>query len=146
MGSKENAESAVNELSKKMCGFTPGTLHHIKKYNPELAVLIRDMDQIMVTDGALDRKTKRLIGLACVAVRMCEDCIYPQAKVARNYGATRGEIVEALQVAVLTGGVPSWSVSKKGITQLFDEWDEEEKAEAKPEPKKAARKPAKKKK
>jgi len=146
MGSKENAESAVNELSKKMCGFTPGTLHHIKKYNPELAILIRDMDQIMVTDGALDRKTKRLIGLACVAVRMCEDCIYPQAKVARNYGATRGEIVEALQVAVLTGGVPSWSVSKKGITQLFDEWDEEEKAEAKPEPKKAARKPAKKKK
>lgn len=140
MASKENAEKAVNELSKKMCGYTPGTLHHIKKYNPELAILIRDMDEIMVTDGALDRKTKRLIGLACVAVRMCEDCIYPQAKVAKNYGATKGEIVEALQVAVLTGGVPSWSIAKKGITQLFEEWDEEEKAEKKPVAKKTKKK------
>lgn len=131
MASDDEAEKAVKELNKKMCGFTPGTLHHIKKHNPELAVLIRDMDQIMVEDGALDRKTKRLIALACVAVRMCEDCVYPQAKVAKNYGATKGEIVEALQVAVLTGGVPTWSVAKKGLTQLFDEWDEEKVPEPK---------------
>lgn len=133
MAKKDEAEKAVEELNQKMCGYTPGTLHHIKKHNPELAILIRDMDQIMVNDGALDRKTKRLIALACVAVRMCEDCVYPQAKVAKNYGASKAEIVEAMQVAVLTGGVPTWSVAKKGLTQLFDEWDGEEKA---PEPKK----------
>ncbi len=102
--------------------------------------MIHDMDRIMVEDGALDRKTKRLIALACVAVRMCDDCIYPQAKVAKNYGATRDEIIEALNVAVLTGGVPTWSTAKYGITQLFEEWDEEdlEKAEKKPAPKKKA--------
>jgi hypothetical protein len=61
MSEKDEAEKAVKELNQKMCGYTPGTLHHIKKHNPELAVLIRDMDQIMVNDGALDRKTKRLI-------------------------------------------------------------------------------------
>jgi 4-carboxymuconolactone decarboxylase len=138
MAKKEDAEKAVKELNQKMCGYTPGTLHHIKKHNPELAVLIRDMDQIMVNDGALDRKTKRLIALACVAVRMCEDCIYPQAKVAKNYGATKAEIVEAMQVAVLTGGVPTWSVAKKGLTQLFDEWELEE--AKKEEPKAAKRK------
>jgi len=132
MAKKDDAEKAVKELNQKMCGYTPGTLHHIKKYNPELAVLIRDMDQIMVNDGALDRKTKRLIALACVAVRMCEDCIYPQAKVAKNYGATKAEIVEAMQVAVLTGGVPTWSVAKKGLTQLFDEWELEEAKKEKP--------------
>jgi len=138
MAKKDDAEKAVKELNQKMCGYTPGTLHHIKKYNPELAVLIRDMDQIMVNDGALDRKTKRLIALACVAVRMCEDCIYPQAKVAKNYGATKAEIVEAMQVAVLTGGVPTWSVAKKGLTQLFDEWELEE--AKKEEPRSAKRK------
>lgn len=138
MAKKEDAEKAVKELNQKMCGYTPGTLHHIKKHNPELAVLIRDMDQIMVNDGALDRKTKRLIALACVAVRMCEDCIYPQAKVAKNYGATKAEIVEAMQVAVLTGGVPTWSVAKKGLTQLFDEWESE--GAKKEEPKAAKRK------
>jgi 4-carboxymuconolactone decarboxylase len=125
-GKKTQAEKSVKELNRKMCGFTPATLDHIKQHNPDLAVLIGDMDKIVVEDGALDRKTKRLIALACVAVRMCEDCIYPQAKVAKNYGATKAEIVEALQVAVLTGGVPTWSVAKKGITKLFEEWDEEE--------------------
>lgn len=122
----DRAEKAVKELGKKMCGYVPETLEHIKEHNPDLAVLIGDMDKIVVEDGALDRKTKRLIALACVAVRMCEDCIYPQAKVAKNYGATKKEIVEALQVAVLTGGVPVWSVAKKGITRLFEEWDQEE--------------------
>ena len=121
----EQADQAVKELGEKMCGFVPSTLKHIHEHNPDLAIIIRQMDQIMVNDGALDRKTKRLIALACVAVRMCEDCVYPQAKVAKNYGATKEEIVEALQVAVLTGGVPTWSVSKKGISKLFEEWDAE---------------------
>lgn len=124
MAKKSDAERAVNDLGERMGGFVPVTLDHIKEHNPDLAVLIKDMDKIVVTDGALDRKTKRLIALACVAVRMCEDCIYPQAKVAKNYGATKGEIIEALQVAVLTGGVPTWSVAKKGVSRLFEEWDE----------------------
>ncbi|MHC1625643.1 MAG: carboxymuconolactone decarboxylase family protein, partial [Methermicoccaceae archaeon] len=113
------------ELKSKMGGFAPPTLEHIKDYNPELASLIKDMDRVMVEDGALDKKTKRLIALACVAIRMCGECIYSQAKVAKNFGATREEIIEALHVAVVTGGVPTWSVAKEGITKLFEEWDEE---------------------
>jgi len=141
------ADEAVAKLSKEMGGFTPNTLCAIKKHHPELAALIHDMDRIVVEDGALDRKTKRLIALACVAVRMCDDCIYPQAKVAKNYGATREEIVEALNIAVLTGGVPSWSTAKVGIAKLFEEWDEEDAAKkAKPKKPAAKKAPAKKKK
>ena len=127
--SSKEADKAVMDLSKRMCGYTPATLHHIKMHNPELAIMIRDMDKVMVEDGALDRKTKRLIALACVAIRMCEDCIYPQAKVAKNFGATKEEIVEALHVAVICGGVPTWSVSKKGLSKLFEEWDNEPEGE-----------------
>ena len=121
---KEDADKAVKALGDEMGGFIPGTLKAIKEHHPELAVLIKEMDKVMVTDGALDRKTKRLIAVACVAVRMCEDCVYPQAKVAKNYGASKEEIIEALNVAVLTGGVPSWSTAKKGLMKLFEEWEE----------------------
>jgi len=107
----------------KMGGFAPETLQSIKKLDPEFMELLHQMDRVMVDDGALDKKTKRLIGLACVAVRMCEDCIYPQAQVAKNYGATKEEILEAMRVAVLIGGVPCWSVAKKGIAKLFSEWE-----------------------
>jgi AhpD family alkylhydroperoxidase len=143
------AEKAVKELGEQMGGYVPPTLHHIKNNYPTLAIIIQDMDRVINTDGALDRKTKRLIALACVAVRMCDGCIYPQAKVAKNLGATRDEIMEALNIAVLTGGVPAWSTAREGITELIEEWDEEdaEKAllkgkkaptKAKPKTKKAA--------
>jgi 4-carboxymuconolactone decarboxylase len=125
-----NADEAVNKLNKEMGGFTPLTLAHIKQHHPKLAVLIHDMDRVIAEDGALDRKTKRLIALACVAVRMCDGCIYPQAKVAKNFGATREEIVEAMNIAVLTGGVPTWSNAREGLTQLFDEWDAEDEEKA----------------
>ncbi len=120
------ANEAVEELKEQMGGYVPPTLHHIKNNHPALAVIIRDMDKVINTDGALDRKTKRLIALACVAVRMCDGCIYPQAKVAKNCGATREEIMEALNIAVLTGGVPSWSTAREGISELFAEWDAED--------------------
>jgi len=143
---KTKAKKAVEELGEQMGGYVPPTLYHIKNNHPALAVIIKDMDKVINTDAALDRKTKRLIALACVAVRMCEGCIYPQAKVAKNCGATREEIMEALNIAVLTGGVPSWSTAREGITQLFDEWDaedaEKKKLSGKPAPKKSSAKPA----
>ena len=120
------AEAAVGELSERMGNFVPQTLSHIQKHHPDLAILIKDMDEIMEYKGCLDKKTKRLIALACVSVRMCDDCIYPQAKVAKNFGATREEIMEALSIAVLTGGVPTWSNAKHGISKLMAEWDEED--------------------
>lgn len=113
-------------MHSTMGDFAPKTLKAIKNLSPDFVDLIRDMDDVILTDGALDRKTKRLIALACVCIRSCDDCVYPQARVAKNYGATREEIIEAVQVAVLTGGVPSWSIAKKGLIDLFTEWDEED--------------------
>lgn len=122
-----NSEESFENMRAKMGCFAPKTLKAIRDQNPEFVKLINTMDEFILKDGALDKKTKRLIALACVAVRMCDDCVYPQAKVAKNYGATREEIIEAMQVAVLTGGVPSWSSAKRGLAELFDEWDKEDK-------------------
>jgi len=127
-----SADDAVSEMGCRMGDYVPHALAHIKQHNPELAVVIKELDRVMVEDGALDRKTKRLIALACVAVRMCEDCVYPQARVAANYGATKEEIVEAMHVAVVVGGVPSWSVAKRGLSQIFNEMEEEERTGKKP--------------
>lgn len=133
-----SAEDAVEEMGCRMGGYVPHALAHIREHNPELAVVIKELDRVMVEDGALDKKTKRLIALACVAVRMCEDCVYPQARVAANYGATKEEIVEAMHVAVVVGGVPSWSVAKKGLSQVFAEMEAEKGGKAAPATKKPA--------
>jgi len=120
----EDADEAVESMGCRMGGFVPKALDHIRVHDPDLAVAIKELDRIMVEDGALDRKTKRLIALACVAVRMCPECVYPQAKVAINYGATKEELVEAMHVAVVVGGVPTWSMARKGLTKAFEEMEE----------------------
>ncbi len=104
-----------------MGGYVPETLKAIREHDPRLVELIERLNEVLLKDGALDKKTKRLIALACVAVRMCEDCIYPQAKVAMNYGATKEEILETLEICIITGGVPTFSVAKGGIDRLFKE-------------------------
>ena len=124
-----DSKESFKNMCVKMGNFAPRTLKAIRDQNPEFVKLINTMDEVILKDGALDKKTKRLIALACVAVRMCDDCVYPQAKVAKNYGATREEILEAMQVAVLTGGVPSWSSAKMGLARLFEEWDEEDRSQ-----------------
>lgn len=128
----KDKEACTNKDPVKFCkmkdnmgDFAPNTLKAIRDLAPEFVDLIHEMDQVILEAGAIDMKTKRLIALACVCVRSCEDCVYPQAKVAKNYGASKKEILEAIHVAVLTAGVPSWSIAKKGIIQLFDEWDQE---------------------
>ncbi len=123
-GDGRGCSEKFGQMCADMGGYAPDTLKAIKELDPALLDTIHTMDRVMVTDGALDRKTKRLMALSCVAVRMCEDCVYAQAKVAKNYGATKEEILEAINVAVLIGGVPCWSTAKKGITKLFSEWDE----------------------
>ncbi|MDD3233469.1 MAG: carboxymuconolactone decarboxylase family protein [Candidatus Methanomethylophilus sp.] len=114
------------QMKNDMGGYAPDTLKAIKKLNPGFLDTLQDMDRVVTTDGAIDKKNKRLMALACVCVRMCVDCVYPQARVAKQYGATKEEIIEAVQVAVLVGGVPCWSCAKEGIAQLFAEWDKKD--------------------
>jgi AhpD family alkylhydroperoxidase len=119
----KDPEKNYNKMCKGTGGFAPDTLNSIKDLDPDFLENLYIMDKFMTEDRALDKKTKRLIAIACVAVRMCNDCVYPQANVAKNYGATKEEILEAIHVAVLTGGVPSWSAAKEGIAKLFAEWE-----------------------
>ena len=74
--------SKFGQMCSGMGGYAPDTLRAINELDPSFIDTLHTMDRVMVENGALDRKTKRLMALSCVAVRMCEDCVYAQAKVA----------------------------------------------------------------
>ena len=50
--------------------------------------------------GKLDAKTRELIALAIAVTRQCDGCITVHTDAAMKQGATRGEIAEALGVAI----------------------------------------------
>ncbi len=54
--------------------------------------------------GALDEKTKELLGLVASMVLRCDDCISYHIAQSKDVGVTRTEFFEAFSVALVVGG------------------------------------------
>ena len=75
-------------------------------------------------DGGLDGKTKELLGLVASTVLRCNDCIAYHCDQAVAAGWTRGEILDALNVALVVGGsitIPHIRTVWEVVDQLFAE-------------------------
>jgi AhpD family alkylhydroperoxidase len=85
----------------------------MKQIYPEQALkpAFEEFMAVMNPKGALDGKTKELIGLAVAAQIPCEYCIYYHSKAAKADGATDAQIKEALASGAL---VRKWSTMLNG--------------------------------
>src|SRR4051812_46568798 len=62
------------------------------------------LDSAAYEDGALDPKTKELLGLVASAVLRCNDCIDYHLDQCVEAGWRDGELYDALNVALVVGG------------------------------------------
>jgi AhpD family alkylhydroperoxidase len=62
------------------------------------------LDHQAYEPGALDMKTKELLGLVASAVLRCDDCITYHVVRCAETGWTRAEVIDALNVALIVGG------------------------------------------
>jgi AhpD family alkylhydroperoxidase len=65
---------------------------------------IFNLDANAFAQGALDVKTKELIGLTCSLVLRCDDCVKYHIAKCKEIGLSKEEIVESLAIANLIGG------------------------------------------
>ena len=78
----------------------------------------------VLSDGAVDLKTKELIAVGIAAFSRCEYCIVGHVNNAFKAGCTKEEILEAAGVAIAFGGGPA---SAYVATTLMDAVNEFEK-------------------
>ncbi|MBC7349302.1 MAG: carboxymuconolactone decarboxylase family protein [Candidatus Aminicenantes bacterium] len=62
------------------------------------------LDEQTYKAGALDEKTKELLGLVASMVLRCDDCISYHIIQALDKGASREELFETFSVALVVGG------------------------------------------
>jgi len=72
--------------------------------NNKIIKRIFNLDTNTYTDGALDTRTKELLGLVASMVLRCDDCIKYHLQQCWRLGVTSGEIMEVFGVANLVGG------------------------------------------
>ncbi|MDX6384738.1 MAG: hypothetical protein QOK48_2311 [Blastocatellia bacterium] len=62
------------------------------------------LDNQAYEDGALDKRTKELMGLVASIVLRCDDCVTYHVKQCATNGVTREQFMDAFNVALVVGG------------------------------------------
>jgi len=78
------------------------------------------LDQAAYRDGALDARTKELMGLAASLVLRCDDCISYHVLRAGEMGLTNEQFDEAMSIGLVVGG----SITIPHIRRAAELWKE----------------------
>lgn len=72
--------------------------------NNKIIKRIFNLDTNAYAEGALDVKTKELLGLVASTVLRCDDCIKYHLETSHKEGVSKEEMMEAMGIATLVGG------------------------------------------
>jgi AhpD family alkylhydroperoxidase len=87
--------------------------------NNKIINRIFNLDTNAYQSGALDVKTKELLGLVASTVLRCDDCIKHHLENSFNEGLNKEEVVEALSIATLVGG----TIVIPHLRRAYEYWD-----------------------
>lgn len=87
--------------------------------NNKIIKRIFNLDTNAFLEGALDVKTKELLGLVASTVLRCDDCIKYHLETSHKAGLKKEQVVEALSIATLVGG----TIVIPHLRRAFEFWD-----------------------
>ncbi|MGB3605716.1 MAG: carboxymuconolactone decarboxylase family protein [Psychroserpens sp.] len=87
--------------------------------NNKIIKRIFNLDTNAFTEGALDKKTKELLGLVASTVLRCDDCVKYHLEASHKVGLKKEEVVEALGIATLVGG----TIVIPHLRRAYEYWD-----------------------
>lgn len=92
----------------------------ILKDNNKIIKRIFNLDTNAFAPGALDVKTKELLGLVASTVLRCDDCVRYHLETSYKEGITKEEVMEAMGIATLVGG----TIVIPHLRKAYEFWDE----------------------
>ena len=78
------------------------------------------VDSAVYRDGALDRRTKELLGLVASLVLRCDDCVAYHTLQVKELEVTDEQFSEAMSVGMVVGG----SITIPHVRRAFQLWED----------------------
>ena len=78
------------------------------------------LDHQAYEKGALDSRTKEMLGLAASLVLRCDDCVTYHVERCHQEGVTRDELLEVLNVGLVVGGSISIPHIRRAMSRLTE--------------------------
>jgi len=108
-----------------------GSLEEFRKFRERMNAEILGENNLVINrffaldtrtyeEGALDVKTKELLGLVASLVLRCDDCVTYHLVRCAEEGVTRSEVFESLSVGLIVGG----SIVIPHMRRAVDRWNE----------------------
>lgn len=88
--------------------------------NNKIIKRIFNLDTNAFAPGALDVKTKELLGLVASTVLRCDDCVKYHLETSYKVGLSKEEVMEALSIATLVGG----TIVIPHLRKAYEYWEE----------------------
>lgn len=106
---------------ERMIGKVPKFFKELTVKDPKMYELVMKLESHIWDDGALTRKTKKLIAIAIAASMRDQHATHAQLIGAANLGISKTEVEEALRVAFLLAGMPAYVYGKTQLDEVMKE-------------------------
>lgn len=108
----------MKELEKNI-GHVPVFFRDLAESDPAMHEAALKLDNYIWSDGALSRKQKKLMAIAIAAAMRDDHALHAQMQGAKKLGVTMEEVDEALRVAFMLAGMPSYVYGKTEAAEIF---------------------------
>ena len=111
-------EKELKGLERKI-GKVPKFFRELTEKEPLMYDLVMKFEGHVWDDGALTRKTKKIMAIAIAAALRDQHAVHAQMAGAANLGVTKAEIEEGLRVAFLLAGMPAYVYGKAELDNVM---------------------------
>ena len=112
----KKTDKRIGTLEKKI-GKVPKFFKELTEKDPAMYELVMKFEEHIWDEGALSRKTKKLIAIAIAAALRDQHAVRAQLAGAANLGVTKDEVEEALRVTFLLSGMPAYVYGKAQLDE-----------------------------
>lgn len=119
---KNNKIDMLLEKMAKERGYVLAPLEYAVTQDVNFMEAYNNLYKHVLTDGkALSAKTREFIAIALLAYRGQDQAVYEHAKRALRLGASKQELLEAIETTILPGGAPAFATGLKALMRIDKE-------------------------
>lgn len=112
----------LKEAMKKERGYIYPEWEFVAEKDVEFTEAYNRLYSSALSDGkALPAKTRELIAIALLAYRGLEKATYEHMKRALRLGATKQELLEAVESSLIPGGAPTFSTGLRALMRIEED-------------------------
>jgi len=111
-------DTKMQDLERKI-GKVPIFFRELMKTEPDMHEMVLKFDQHVWDDGALSKKTKKIIAISIAAALRDQHAVRAQLAGAPKLGIKKEEIEEALRVTFLLSGMPAYVYGRAAMEEIM---------------------------